>query len=262
MTATVQTYIDSLRGDTERDDLRVTKEGRVLGRFVRCEIESAFQPIARLEREGGGRMTAVQALARVHADNGGTALSPWNMFTLAANDDDLVLLDRRCRVVHTLNFFAADPSGIDLLLNVHERLLAAVATEHGRAYRRVLDGLSIPPSRVVIVLPTLSAASLDLQCQVLASYRLNGFRVAVCVKEPQLLQQLTARIPADIVRIDAAQLVVPGWRAAIDSARSHGAEAHVTSVETEQGRQDALAANATHWQGWLLARPASRVPAT
>lgn len=262
MTAAVRAYIDSLARDPLRDDLRVTAGGRIVGRFLRAEIDSAFQPVAELAAAGtAARIVAFQALARVHSETG-AELSPWNLFTRAASDDDLVLLDRRCRVVHTLNFFSTPELESDLLLNVHDRLLSAVTSDHGRAFRRVLDGLAIPVRRVVIILPPLTAERLDLHSNVLASFRLNGFRVAVTGDQPLELRALLARIPTDIVRIDARHLTRSGWAEAIDEARRQQAQVHVTRVEDDATQRHALALGATHWQGWLLARPAAHAMTT
>jgi EAL domain-containing protein (putative c-di-GMP-specific phosphodiesterase class I) len=257
MTAAVRAYLESLSRDPLREDLRVVGAGHVVGRFLNCEIDSAFQAIARLDdADTEPALVAVQALARVHA-GAGAELSPWNLFALAARDDDLVLLDRRCRIVHTLNYFAGNTGEGVLLLNVHERLLAAVAVDHGRAFRRALDSLAIDVRRVVIVLPLLTEASLDLQCEVLASYRINGFRVAATADQPGLLSSLLARIPADAVRVEARHLARKEWNDAFDAARAVQAEIHATRVGDEAGRQRALALGATHWQGWHLARPES-----
>jgi len=261
MTSAVRAYIDNLSRDPLREDLRVVGDGHVVGRFLSCEIDSAFQPIARLDTvEAQPAFTAVQALARVHAE-AGAELSPWNLFTLATNDDDLVRLDRRCRVVHTLNYFARAAGEGELLLNVHERLLSAVAVDHGRAFRRVLDGLAIEARRVVIVLPLLTEDALDRQCNVLASYRINGFRVAVTADQPGVLRSLLARIRADVVRIEARHLARDGWNDVLAAAKAAQAEIHATRVGDEAGRQRALALSATHWQGWHLAAPAPRTVA-
>jgi EAL domain-containing protein (putative c-di-GMP-specific phosphodiesterase class I) len=258
MTAAVRAYLENLARDPLRDDLRVVGDGHVVGRFLSCEIDSAFQPIARLTTgDTTPVFTGVQALARVHAETG-AELSPWNLFALAASDDDLVLLDRRCRVVHTLNYFAGDTGSGELLLNVHERLLSAVAVDHGRAFRRVLDGLSIEARRVVIALPLLTEALLDRQCNVLASYRINGFRVAVTADQPDLLRALLARIPADVVRVESRHLTRDGWTDAIATARAGRAEIHATRVGDEENRRRALALGATHWQGWHLAVAAQK----
>lgn len=258
MTAAVRTYLASIARDPLREDLRVTDSGRVVGRFRRCEIDSAFQAVLPIGGEVGSEPTAFQALARVHGESGGE-LSPWNLFAQAASDDDLVVLDRRCRVVHTLNYFSAARAAV-LLLNVHERLLTAVELDHGRTFQRVLASLGITQRNVAIVLPPLTEASLDRQAEVVASYRLNGFRVAATADSAALLQVLSTRIPVDIVRVDARHLNQRGWRDVLPALAAGGAEIHATRIDDEAKLTDARAAGATHGQGWLLATPAAGVP--
>jgi hypothetical protein len=106
---------------------------------------------------------------------------------------------------------------------------------------------------VVIVLPLLTDAVVDRQCEVLASYRINGFRVAVTADQPGPLRALLARIPADVVRIEARHLAREGWNEVLAAAKAALAQVHVTRVDDEAGRQRALALGATHWQGWHLA---------
>jgi EAL domain-containing protein (putative c-di-GMP-specific phosphodiesterase class I) len=174
MTDAVRAYLDNLARDPLRDDLRVTEGGRVVGRFLRCEIGSVLQPVARV---AGDAITGAQALARVHAE-AGAAPSPWNLFAQAASGDDLVLLDGRCRIVHTLNFFRSPTDAVaalDLLLNVHPRLLTVVSTDHGRAFRRVLDSLQVDSRQVVITLPPVSHETLDLQCRWRPAIGSTGF---------------------------------------------------------------------------------------
>jgi EAL domain-containing protein (putative c-di-GMP-specific phosphodiesterase class I) len=252
----VRRYIAALAGTPDRDDLYATPAGRVTGRFLPWEIASVFQPVAEAATQ---RTSAAQALARVrHAD--GTGLPPDRLFEQAAHGDDLVLLDRRCRIVHTLNFFAGHPREYDLLLNVHERLLSAVSADHGRTFRRVLDGLAIQQERVVILLPPVRGDSLTLHSQVLASYRLNGFRVGVAVDQPELLAALQSRIPVDVVRVDAGRLVGAAWRRPLEAAHGAGVHIHATRVETDAQRAVALAHGATHLQGWLIGQPADDLP--
>lgn len=258
MTQALRAYMENLARDRLRDDLRVTETGRVVGSFMRCEIGSAFQPVARL---ADAMVTGVQALARVHAEDGALQY-PWNLFSQAASGDDLVLLDRRCRIVHALNFFRVSAEAVpalDLLLSVHPRLMTVVSADHGRAFRRVLDSLQIASRQVAIVLPPVAPDTLDIQCQVAASYRLNGFRVAVSGEQPAPLQALLARQPADMVRLDAHRLGA-AWHPVLALAQDSGAEVHATRVEDAAQRVRALQLGATHWQGWHLAHPALDPP--
>ena len=251
-TTRVHDYLRALR-DSPRDDLRVTASGAVIGRFMQCDVTSVFQPIV---AAGDGSTTAVQALVRATSE-GGAPFSPAALFSMAADDDALVTLDRRCRIVHTLNFFRSDPPQIDLTLDVHERLLTAVSAEHGRAFRGVLESLRIPTRRVVIQLPPVAADAIDLHAQVIGSYRVNGFRVAAVPTDPLALQRLLAAISVDVVRVDVQALAQPGWSAALDVARDRGAQVHATRVETFEMQARAREAAATHLQGWLVGSPMS-----
>lgn len=257
MTAAVRAYIEGLARNRQREDLRVTEDGRVVGRFQGGEIASVFQPIARI---GCRTVTAVQALARTCGEVDGEA-PPAHLFSLASSDDELVLLDRRCRIVHTLNFFAGEDNDRQLLLCVHPRLLAAVATDHGRAFRRVLDSFAVSVTRAVIALPPLQADTVALQAQVVASYRLNGFRVAVTAPRPDVLRALAERLPADVVRVEARQLRRGDWDDVLRGVRQQGSELHITRVEDEDDLALAIEQRATHWQGWHLSRPVHAAPA-
>jgi EAL domain-containing protein (putative c-di-GMP-specific phosphodiesterase class I) len=261
MTFAVRAYIDRLRYDPPRTDLRVTDCGRVLGLFAGSEIDSVFQPVYRLAATEPARAavpSGVHAMARLHGSEG-AGPSSGTLFALAARGEDLVLLDRLCRMVHTLNFFAAEPPALDLLLNVHPRLLATVAVAHGQAFRRVLDSLAVQPQTVTIVLPPLQADDLALHAQALASYRLNGFRTAVTLDDPALLRLLLARQAVDTVRVQARLLAAAGWAGALAEARAAGAQVLVTRIE--DNAQLALARrHGTHGQGRRLGEAATVLP--
>lgn len=255
----VQRYLAAVASGAHADELRPGDGGQVVGRFLWCEMASAFQSVVALD--GKSTVCALQALARL-AGNPASDRSPWGLFEVAATDADLVQLDRRARLVHTLNFFAAGACDLDLHLCVHARLLSAVPTDHGRAFGRVLDSLELPPRRIVIVLPTLPAGAERLLAQVLASYRQHGFRVATTPGSLAQLDALTARLPADLVRID--QRLLDG--AASDSApvlaraRAAGSQVLVKRIETAAQLAFARQAGATHAQGYYLGRPGPLAP--
>lgn len=119
-------------------------QGQAQGRFFNCTITSAFQPLRQL---GGGQVRAYAGLARsVAASDAG--LSLWRLLDHAASDDESIALDRLCRMLHSINFFRQDGAGdADLYLNVHDRLLSAVSSNHGYAFRRILDALGLPRAR-------------------------------------------------------------------------------------------------------------------
>lgn len=205
-------YLARLRGHPRGAELWLDDSGRVHARVHEVDVTSVFDPISDMN----GRIVGAQALARIVDDNAGAPQpagdaatapepTPWALFEQAATPEERVALDRRCRTVHTLNFFADPASPHDLFLRVHDRLLTAVADLHGRAFKRVLDSLGVAQSRIVIELSPSACAHALLLANVIANYRLAGFRVAI---EPVTLQELDTAMQVarvDFVRIDLAR---------------------------------------------------------
>jgi hypothetical protein len=50
-------------------------------------------------------------------------------------------------MLHAINFFRQAGQARRLYLNVHDRLLSAVSSNHGHAFRRILDALELPLER-------------------------------------------------------------------------------------------------------------------
>ena len=104
-------------------------------------------------------------------------LSLWRLLDHAASDDESVELDRLCRMLHAINFFRQNEAEqADLYLNVHDRLLSAVSSNHGHAFQRILDALGLPIERIVLQLPTVTTNQSWLLNYVADNYRRNGFR--------------------------------------------------------------------------------------
>lgn len=205
----LQVYLQRLRLNPRGADLWVDDDGTVHGRVLDAEVSSSFEPI----RTPDGDVVAAQALAEVRPFDGAAAdgeargePTPWKLFSRALSPDDLVAFDRRCRTVHTLNFFSSHPPSQELFLRVHDRLLTAVADLHGRAFKRVLDSLGIPTSRIVIELPPAASAHPALLAHVIANYRLAGFRVAINPQSFAEIGRALAVARIDFVRLDARRL--------------------------------------------------------
>lgn len=172
--------------------------GDVVGRFLGLDLGSAFQP---LREAGSYRIVGHEAFVR---SVGG--LSPWTLFAHAASDDQLIELDRTCRTVHAIRYFARRSTEGWLFLNVHGRLMHAVADNHGRTFRRVLDALAIPADRVVIESPeALSDCPALLGC-VMGNYRRAGFRTAISLASASQAHELVDRISPDFVKIDIGRV--------------------------------------------------------
>lgn len=180
-------------------------DGTAVGRFLRTDLSSVFQPLI---DSGSGVRVGHEAFVRAHG-GGERDIAPWNLFSLVANDEALVALDRLCRVVHVLNFLRVPDVPGKLFLNVQGRLLAAVREDHGHTFRTVLDRLEFDPARIVIETP--EAANLDrkLLALVLSNYRLNGFRVAANTLGLADLESLLQMVRPDFVKIDARQVRTP-----------------------------------------------------
>lgn len=178
-------------------------EGKAQGRFFNCTMSSAFQPIREL---ASGQVQAYEGLARsVSAQDQG--LSLWKLLDHAASDDESIELDRLCRMLHAINFFRqAGAGGQDLYLNVHDRLLSAVSSNHGHAFRRILDALELPLERVVLQLPAASPQQGWLLNYVSDNYRRNGFRFAVNVPSAREALHVLERLRPDVFKLGAREL--------------------------------------------------------
>ncbi|MDT3670349.1 MAG: EAL domain-containing protein [Aromatoleum sp.] len=232
--------------------LRRSPDGGVIGDWFGCELSSVFQPIVDPAR---GETVGHEAFLRI-AGRGRLELSPWQLFSANADDDRLVALDRLARSVHALNFLAGGDDGL-LFLNVHGRLLAAIAEDHGAAFRRVVDALGLPPDRVVIETPLAAGSQPDLLSFVLRNYRHNGFRVAVNVAAPGCWRRLAPGVPAHFIKIDAANIDLgSGGMASIEPLldTTGAAQVVVTRVEAAPERlPDGVLA-----QGFAFGIPARR----
>jgi EAL domain-containing protein (putative c-di-GMP-specific phosphodiesterase class I) len=174
--------------------------GQAQGRFFNCTLTSAFQPIRAI---GGDHLLGFEGLARgvSEADAG---LSLWRMLDHAASDDESIELDRLCRMLHAINFFRQPAAeGADLYLNVHDRLLSAVSSNHGYAFRRILHALGLPVHQIVLQLPAAGTARRWLVNYVADNYRRNGFRLALNAATPAEAIAVLEQFRPDVVKVDA-----------------------------------------------------------
>ncbi|MFT4104048.1 MAG: EAL domain-containing protein, partial [Burkholderiaceae bacterium] len=252
----LQAYVRRLASNGPADDFWVDESGAIAGRFGAMPITSAFQSIHRLD---DGSVVGAQALVRRADDDGGAAASPWVRLASTLPADDIVALDRRSRTVHTLNFFRHDGSPDELFLSVHDRLLTAVADNHGRSFRRVLETLAVPLSRIVIELPAETAADPTLLANVVANYRLHGFKVAANFDTAAQLAAVLSVVRLDYLKVDAQRW--PAFdaggaaRPALARMRASGTELILKRVETGAHLDLARACGASRVQGYALAAP-------
>jgi|GEM_PF-1276331 len=250
-----RTFLDRLPLAREGGrQLRRLPEGGVVGDWFGCELSSVFQPIV---RPANGSTIGYEAYLRI-LGSGERALSPWALFSSNADDDRLVALDRLARTVHALNFLSSVEGDGLLFLNVHGRLLAAVSSDHGAAFRKVVDALGLPPERIVIETPLEASLQPDLLAFVLRNYRNNGFQVAINVDSPMQWQALSSRVPAQFVKVDSARLcLADDWRARLAWLVSLRERASVIVTRLEAKLDGVLPAGVLV-QGYAYGLPAQR----
>lgn len=229
--------------------LRRLPDGGAIGRWLSTDLGSVFQPMIASE---DGRVAAHEAFVRAHG-GGEMSLSPWSLFSLVAEDESLIALDRLCRTVHVINY---GERAERLFLNVHGRLLAAVSEDHGRAFRRVLEAMGRKPANHVIETPASANPDRKLLAFVLANYRLNGFPVAVNVGSVAELEELVRVIRPDYVKLDGRHVNAPDLMAkAIQIAVDHGIRPVFTRVEDAVQLAYLLRRDGVLIQGWAVGHP-------
>ena len=200
----LQKYFSKLhQAHASSSKLWMDEQGQAHGRYFNATLSSAFQTI----RSGAeNEVIAHEGYLRSYSasDQG---LNIWKLLDNAASDDESVELDRLCRLLHTINFFRqAGPQDqfgkLDLYLSVHSRLLAAVAGNHGMAFRRVLDALELPHQQIVLQLPMISASQRWVLTHVAENYRRNGFRIGANAGSLEQASDLLERIRPDAIKID------------------------------------------------------------
>ncbi|KAF3996414.1 EAL domain-containing protein [Glaciimonas immobilis] len=215
-------------------------DGRVQGSYFNITLTSVFQPIRQIAVNDSVAMVApVAPFATASTGSAGSegvcgsdnpnpiigyegfahsysandnGLYLWRLLDPAASDDESIELDRLCRMLHSINFFRqaqqADPTNQQsvqqpqLFLSVHARLLAAVDSNHGTAFRRILTLLGLPQEDIVLQLPPVTATQSWLLNYVLDNYRRNHFRLAVNADSIGQAHDLLERVRPDVLKID------------------------------------------------------------
>lgn len=267
----LQDYLARLSHVTQAaTSVRLDADGKALGRFFNCTMTSAFQPIRRLAAHPAadlqqGELIGFEGLAR-SASAADAGLSLWKLLDHSASDDESIELDRLCRMLHAINFFRQPAAGqADLYLNVHDRLLSAVSSNHGHAFQRILDALELPISQIVLQLPAVTPHQGWLLHYVADNYRRNGFRLAVNVASVQEASSLLARLQPDTIKLDAREL--GDETAAADLlAQCAAAQVRVIFKKLESAkalaslqRIAALARQPVLAQGYLLGHPGAEL---
>ena len=226
--------------------------GRVQGQFFHSSLTSLFEPVWQLAADGTLALAGHEALMRTWTRDGDLGLNPWKLFSLASDDSTLVELDRLCRLVHTLNYFARTDAR-RLVVNVHGRLLAAVAADHGKAFHRAVVALGLSPEQFVIQVPSTANDDLGLLLFVVDNYRRNGFAVAVQASDPAEAGALLVHAKPAYLKLDARRDGVTRHVVSLaESARELGITLTLRRCERPSDLELARAAGITHVQGSVL----------
>jgi len=214
----LERYLETLPGEpVPGRELWRDANGQVQGRYFNCSLTSAFEPLVTLADRN---VVAHEGSIRTYAEDG-VGLAAWKLFAMAADDTALVSLDRLSRLVHAINYFAANGEH-KLVLNVHNRLLAAVADDHGAAFRRALESLGLPIERFVVQVPASANDDLPLLLHVVGNYRRNGFAVSLQASDPAEAGALMAHALPDWLKLDMRRTwtdrQLAGLRASAQSA--------------------------------------------
>ena len=233
--AALHAYLQRLpAGPNPASSVWRTPDGRAQGQFFDQALTSAFQPIYALGPIAGTAPVGYEGLVRGVAA-GDVGSSVWRALDRAATDDQSIELDRLCRMLHAINFFrqALALHGADLYLSVHGRLLAAVSSNHGYAFLRILHALELPIQRIVLQLPAIGAASRWLANYVADNYRRNGFRLAFAAATIPDAIDIIKRFQPHAIKLDADAVDAPAQLAQLLAlARDAGVKIIVNKVET------------------------------
>lgn len=187
----------------DHDKLWIDQQGRVQGRFLNCSLTSVFQGIASLD---GKHLMGYEAHSHSYSSSD-AGLSVWQLLMNAASDEESVELDRLARMIHVMNFFRqSEQNPLNIFIDVHDRLLTAVSSDHGAAFRRIVSGLGLPPSRIILQLPYVKASQNWALNHVVDNYKLNGFPVATRAADiDEALRHAEALRPG-LIRLDISRI--------------------------------------------------------
>lgn len=200
----LQAYLERLQLRNHSDEkLWVDEHGRLQGRFRNCSLTSVFQAIIGL---GDRKLFGFEAFVHSYSTTD-SGLSIWQLLMNGANDDESVELDRLARTIHVINFFRQQAQeGHSVLIDVHDRLLTAIGSNHGMAFRRIISSLGLPQEKIILQLPAVKSSQSWALAQVVDNYKLNGFSVVTrATSIDEAIFQINLMRPT-VIRIDITRI--------------------------------------------------------
>lgn len=127
------------------DPLLSQQDNRWTGRFHGLILKTALQPIFSISHK---RIIGYEALIRAF-DPDNASVPPFQLFGLPDSDQENVLLDRLCRLLHIRNYAAFQDDVNWLFLNVSPRVVAS-GYRYDSFFGELLRRSGLPPHRIVV----------------------------------------------------------------------------------------------------------------
>lgn len=218
----------------------VSEQGRVSVLYGNLRLESAFSPIVDT-LTGNLRGHAARLVA-----TGTTTNHPYQtdaVFQLPDDHTELIFLDRLVRTLHALNYLTyreRHPRGL-LLLKVHPRHVASVATDHGLAFEEILRGCGLLPTQIALEFVIDGVEDTAHLTRAIASYASRGYSIGLNrLGQDKIDFPLLQAIRPALVKFDRQVLSSPDpVRPIIDQLHDLGAQIVIKGLNSVTVRADA-----------------------
>ena len=218
----------------------ISEGGRVFVYFGDLRLDSDFSPI--VDTENGTICGHAARLLATRKDNH-QPLDSDAVFRLPNDDEELIFLDRLVRTLHTLNYltYRSRREGGLLLLKVHPRHVASVASDHGMAFEEILRACGLLPKQITLELEIDSIEDTTHLVRAIANYKLRGYSIAIGrLGLAEIDFSLLQKIGPSYVKFDWRRLVSDQpIKAVIAQLHQLGVRAILEAFNTETLRSDA-----------------------
>lgn len=148
--------------------------GSVVGLYHNLQLTSHYQPIFSLAHR---RPVGYEALLRA-TNASQESIPPLEIFQMAKDDSDIVLLDRLCRNIHLRNFLSQSDNKSWLFLNVNPKVVVR-GKHHGPFFANLLEQYGIPAHRIVVEIVEEQIHDESLLAEAINYYKEMGCVVAI-----------------------------------------------------------------------------------
>lgn len=234
------------------------------GNFYGLKLNSVYQPILSLKERS---IVAHEALVRAyHTINGEKFLLPVHeLFNSVSDSEQLILLDRLCRAIHSFNFVEQNKDISSLLfLNISPRHLLSISHGHGHFFEKLLKLCDLNPNRIVLEILESEIEDKNALAEIVNNYQQLGYQIAIddFGVSHSNFDRLWLLNP-DIVKIDRSILVQAETSAKVrrvlkklvEIIHELGSQVVIEGIETYEQFSIAEECGAEFAQGFYLSRP-------